>query len=279
MAKKRFRYRARMLSLFVLLIAAFCLTVVASAAAHRFKKPSTGSRPADVTWHFNAKQAKWLPSGPPPACPANLLTRSPVDLTQATAVFYPGQYRGQAYDANGGFSFEDSAGAVKVYLPLNAKLARLSSYIENGDQQYSLFFIHPCGMAVKFDHLLKLTNKYQKIVERLRPSSTVNAGAVPVEPPVAAKAGELVATAVGLPSERSYSLDFGMYNLRQPNPISRNFKWELYHQVSKSTDWFGVCWLDMLPGSDSDKLAALLDSSFDPTAKSDYCQAPGGQTI
>jgi hypothetical protein len=270
----------RLRSWLVILTAAFALTLGGKLAAHHFAKKTAVVKPQDVVWHYNSAQNKWLPNGTPPACADPVLGRSPVDLTKVTAVLYPGQYRGESYNANGGFRFDDSSSDdIEVFLPINAKLARLSSYIENGDQQYSLFFINPCGIAVKFDHLLKLSDTYQAIVDRLRPNATVNSAVVPVEPQIAAKKGDRVAEAVGLPSERSVSVDFGVYDLRTPNKISQQSKWTYYHTVFKSTEWFGVCWFDLLPGDDKDKLKDLLSSSFDPTAKSDYCQAPAGATI
>lgn len=220
----------------------------------------------------------WLPNAPPPKCASLPFSHSPIDTRLVTAVFYPGQYRGQAYNANGSFEFDNASGnEVKVVLPFDAKLARLSSYIENGDPQYSLFFVNPCGLAVKFDHLLTPSPKFTKVIQKLRPSATVGAGSVPVIPPIKVKAGQLVATAVGIPSERNVGFDFGLYDLRAQNEISKNTIWTYYHQTFKSTEWFGVCWFNLLPKADAASVQNLLQA--DPTARSDYCQAPGGKTI
>jgi len=247
------------------------------AYARHLNKQRLIVKPEDVVWHFDTATTKWIPNGTPPACPT-ILSKSPVDTRLVTAVSYPGQYRDQGYNANGNLTFDDSNnGDISVYLPMNAKLTRLSSYIENGDQQYSLFFVNPCGLAVKFDHLLTLSDKYQKIVAQLRPNAAVNSVSVPVEPPIRAKAGELVATAVGVPSERNVSVDFGVYDLRAQNQISKNLSWTYYHQVFKSTEWFGVCWFNMMPKDDAARINSILQA--DISDKSDYCQVPAGSTI
>jgi hypothetical protein len=272
--------KRRFLAGILLLAAGAIMTFGARATALHFNQASTAVKPQDVTWRYDVSTNKWLPNGTPPVCAANPLAQSPVDTKKITSVAYPGQYRNGAYNPNGAFSFDDfGSNEVKIYLPLDAKLSRITSYIENGDQQYSLFFVSPCGYAVKFDHLLILTSKYQKIVERLRPSGSVGSPSVPVVPPVNAKAGDQLASAVGLPSERSISFDFGLYDLRAPNKISQSTTWTYYHTVFKSTEWFGVCWFNLLPKTDAAHIKTLLQDGSQATARSDYCEAPGGITI
>lgn len=254
------------------------MSLAGYSLSRHLSKAAAITKPEATTWKFDSSLGKWVASGPVPACLAGSFKTSPVNTAAITSVDYPGQYRGQAYNANAGFHFDDASSSdIKVSLPFNAKLSRLSSYVENGDQQYSLFFASPCGLAVKFDHLLRLTDMYQKIVDRLRPRAAVGSLSVPVEPAINAKAGEVIATAIGLPSERDVSLDIGVYDLRRPNQISKNQTWTYYHQVFKSTEWYGVCWFDRLPKSDAARVSDLLAAG--PIQKSDYCVALGGKTI
>ncbi len=62
---------------------------------------SPTSEASKVTWTLT--QDGWKPSGMLPACPDPLI-KFPVDLSQATSILYPGQYRGQDYKPHGGLT-------------------------------------------------------------------------------------------------------------------------------------------------------------------------------
>jgi hypothetical protein len=274
------KYQRRLLKLAVLIIGAFLMTLGGRALAHHEAKKQTIIKPEDVVWSYNAGQGRWLPNATPPVCAKFSFSRSPVDMRLVTAAFYPGQYRGGSYSANAGFNFDDSANHdIQIHLPFNAKLAKLAFYVDNGDDQYKLFFINPCGLAIEFDHLLTLSHKYQTIVKRLRPTPTIDSRSVPVQPAVKAEAGDLIATAVGQPSQRSVNVDIGFYDLRAPNQISSNTVWTYYHQTFKSSEWFGTCWFDKLPKDDLTSLRTILVSSPSAGGLSDYCQLPAAPAI
>ncbi|MBI5467440.1 MAG: hypothetical protein HY975_04490, partial [Candidatus Kerfeldbacteria bacterium] len=123
-----------------------------------------------VTWM--ATGTGWVADGTPPPCPTPPF-RSPVDVQAATAVLYPGQTRGGNYKPHGGFRFDNaSSNAVIVNAPADAEVVRGSRYIEQGETQYLLDFIMPCGIMYRFDHLLALSAKLQAVVDQF-PAATV----------------------------------------------------------------------------------------------------------
>ena len=89
------------------------------------------------------------------------------------------------------------------------------------------------------------------------------------------KAGDTVATETGAHKVGRYGIDFGVVDYRQRNKISKNPKWAALHSEYKSTEWYGVCWFDMLPGEDAKKAKelSLVQADTRRIAKyvSDYC--------
>src|SRR3989338_2787942 len=60
----------------------------------------------------------WEARGTISQCPDPLIT-FPVDLSLATSVLYPGQYRGNDYKPHGGFRFDDQeTNEIKVIAPM-----------------------------------------------------------------------------------------------------------------------------------------------------------------
>lgn len=49
-----------------------------------------------------------------PACPDPLILQTPVDLTLATAILYPGQERGGDFKPHGGFRFDNSKNTTNM---------------------------------------------------------------------------------------------------------------------------------------------------------------------
>jgi len=200
------------------------------------------------------------------ACPAQPMMISPADSSLATAVLYPGQTRGSDYKAHGGLRFDNSQNnEVTVKAPMDAKLTIGSRYIEQGEVQILLEFSNDCGIKYRFDHLLTLTDKFQKAVDASLPTAKPDdSRTTAFKPEVNVTRGEIIATAIGFPKTNNAGFDFGVYDMRKDNGIIQSGNELASH---------GVCWLkDWLPTSDSTKLLALPGGDSKNGKTSDYCK-------
>ena len=204
---------------------------------------------------------------PTSSCPTPLL-QTPVDLSKVTSILYPGQERGGNYKAHGGFGFDNATdNLVTVTIPLNGKVNRVVRYREMGEIQYLFEFDGDCGVSFRFDHLRKLTPKFEAIVNAFPIKEDTRTDLV--SPPVAVKVGEVIATEVGFLN--NVSVDFGVYDMRQKNEASKDPAWASAHSQYPA-DSYGICWLNSLPQADS-AIVNLLpgrDGKFEK--KSDYCK-------
>jgi hypothetical protein len=204
---------------------------------------------------------------PKSSCPTPLL-QTPVDLSKVTSILYPGQERGGNYKAHGGFGFDDATdNLVTVKIPLNGKVNRVVRYREMGEIQYLFEFDGDCGVSFRFDHLRKLTAKFEAIVNAFPIKEDTRTD--PVNPPVPVTVGEVIATEVGFLN--NVSVDFGVYDMRQKNEASKDPAWASAHSQYPA-DSYGICWLNSLPQADS-AIVNLLpgrDGKFEK--KSDYCK-------
>jgi len=202
-----------------------------------------------------------------PSCPTPLL-QTPVDLSKVTSILYPGQERGGNYKAHGGFGFDNATdNLVTVKIPLNGKITRVVRYREMGEIQYLFEFDGNCGVSFRFDHLRKLTPKFEAVVNVFPIKEDTRTD--PVNPPVAVTVGEVIATEVGFLN--NVSVDFGVYDMRQKNEASKDPVWASAHSQYPA-DSYGICWLNSLPQADS-AIVNLLpgrDGKFEK--KSDYCK-------
>lgn len=222
-----------------------------------------------VTW--SRTDDGWKVSGTPPACPAPLL-KSPVDLSKVTNILYPGQVRGGNYKPHGGFRFDNQKdNNIAVSAPLDAELAYGSRYIEMGEVQYMFEFIAPCGFAYRFDHLLTLESKLQTVADKLPQAKENDSRTSPVSPPIAVKAGDVIATQIGMNKDRlNVFVDFGLYDMRSKNEASKGTAWAAAHPYG--TEQHGVCWFDFLPADDEAKVRALPAGDSNSGTNSDYCK-------
>lgn len=223
-------------------------------------------------------------NGTPPQCPSPIFKQSPTDLSLATTVGFPGQYRGKNYKPHGLFGFGGhKAEDIKVYMPMDATLTRLVRYNESNELQYLLIFESDCGISFRFDHLFTLSPAFQAIAETTPVPKTDDTSSLPLPNPVAFKAGDLVSTAVGHPAQSNIGFDFGVYDYRQPNEISKNEQWRALHTEYTATEWFGVCWFDLLPGQDAEKAKQLsrvwVNTRLKPRFTSDYCTNADYKTL
>lgn len=234
-----------------------------------------------ISWSHDDKG--WKANGTPPACPNPLTIISPTNISQdraidipyATAILYPGQYRGSNYKPHGGFGFEKNLNdLITVKLPMDSKLYKGSRYIEQGETQYLLVFINSCGLMFKFDHLYTLTSTYQKIVEENFPEAKVDdSRTTNLTKNVEGKAGDTIATGVGFKKTGNTTFDFGVYDLRNKNDISKNSTWAAKHSDDNEYAPYAICWLDILPAKDAAAAKALPGGDGVMGKTSDYCKS------
>lgn len=242
-------------------------------------KSSTSKSDSKVTWTRGG--SGWQAEDTPPACNDPLVIKSPTDVSQAISILYPGQYRGGNYKPHGGFRFNDNLNdKISVSLPMDAKLYKGSRYIEQGETQYLLVFINPCGIMFKFDHLYTLTPTYQKIVDENFPAAKENdSQTTNLTKDIEAKAGDVIATGIGFKKTGNTAFDFGVYDLRARNEISKNTNWASLHKDDNEYAPYAVCWLNILPSTDSAKVKALPAADGLSGAISDYCATSAGNTL
>lgn len=221
-----------------------------------------------VAWTYDGNSWTSMSSETLPPCPSPLVFDSPTNLNLVTNILYPGQVRGGDYKAHGGFRFDGKNNSdIKVTLPMDATLYRGVRYIESGEVQYMFDFIAPCGIFFRFDHLLELSDKFKMHAESLPQPN--NSSATTILQPVLIRKGEVIATSVGFLKSKNVSFDFGVYDLRQQNEISKNPTWSSKYSNKKELGFYGICWLDHLTDSSS---AKALPGSGTEGKKSDYCK-------
>ncbi len=240
---------------------------------------STVSKPAvakpdlpEVTWH-TIGGGEWQPSSTPPACPAQPIFATPVDLSLATSILYPGQVRGNAFKPHGGFRFDHQPNNdITVTVPMDAKLMRGSKglFAENGEVQYGFEFIAPCGIWYAFGHLNTLSPKFAAYADKLpliSDHATQQLYDIPGSPDV--KKGDVIATQVGITFTKNVFVEWAVLDLRQKNGFTIRPEWAKY---SDQFDQHGVCWLDMIPAKDSQLAKSLPGGDSVSGKKSDYCK-------
>ncbi len=225
-----------------------------------------------ISWEYISDT--WKPSGTPPVCPSPLLGVSPVDISKATAVLYPGQTRGNNYKAHGGFLFKNATNNnMPVLLSMHATVIDGSRYIQDGEVQYMFDFINSCGIRLRYDHLLTLSPTFQKIAETLPQPKVNDSQTTNIQNGQKFKAGQTIATAVGFPAPSlNVAMDFGVYDMRSPNEASKSSAYAAAHKSFAYADYYSICWLPNLPAADA-KLALSLPGGDGVMGKtSDYCR-------
>lgn len=234
-----------------------------------------------VKWAFNEQELQWFPqTGEAPKCKDPFVfDQSPVDLSKIMVIGMPGSYRGYSYKPHGGLRLINPAsGDIEVKMPMDATLVGLTRYYEGNpsELQYLLTFENDCGIAFRFDHLYTLAPAFQAIAETTPEPKKDDTRVDPNIPfqRTNFKAGDLVASTVGFQQTKNFGFDFGVYDYRQRNEISKNQQWASIHNQYQSQEWFGTCWIDQLPGTDAAKakqLAFVIINPARPNVISDYC--------
>lgn len=233
-----------------------------------------------VRWESTA-DGEWMASSQPPACPEPFRLASPVDISQVTSVLYPGQERGGAmnfatqggnYKPHGGFRFDNLPNnQVSVTVPISGYVFRGGRYKVNGEPQYTIEIIHPCGILVRLGHLRVLSPTFGSYIEQLPQAGEGDSRTHSIEGSPAVNSGDPVATAVGLAGNTFF--DLGVYDLRQPNQASQRAEFQSRHQDDKEISWYAICWFDMLPAEDAARVKSLPSADSASGKTSDYCQS------
>ena len=230
---------------------------------------------SSAAWVFDFDNKAWKANGNPPKCPDPLVIDPPVDVNLASGILYPGQYRGGDYKPHGGFRFDNMANnLVTVTAPIDGYLDKASRHLEEGETQYSLYFINDCGILFKLDHLLTLTPKFQAIVEKIPMGNEGDSRTTEVSPKVFVAKGELVATEVGFKDyqgAKNIFMDFGLYDLRTRNEASKNPAFAKEHKGEEEYSFNALCWLDYLNEPSRSVVKNLPAADGQSGKTSDYC--------
>ena len=236
----------------------------ASAPANNFENAGA------VWWRFEHDKNKWVPQGTPPASCPPLVFDSPVDISKARAILYPGQQRGlsiQDYKAHGGFLL--SSPDIEVRMPYDGYVMQGARFTENGHIQYALDMISECGILQRFGHLYELTPKFQAIVEKFPAPKENDSRTTPVRPMVKVMKGELIATKVGVPWNPG--MDWGVMDLRTENKAAQDAAYREKYAWQRSYAYHGLCWLDYLSEEEQTLAKALPGGDGRMGKTSDYC--------
>lgn len=255
--------------LFVIAIAAAAFVFFAkNLQKSGVSTPNLPGTSSQVNWQFDQESKTWKANGNPPDCPNPFTFPSPADVNLATGILYPGQFRGGEYKPHGGFRFDNqSDNNINVYAPFDGSVVQAARHTSGNSVQYVIYVVNDCGMSYKFDHLLEVTEKLQKMFEKVPLAGENNTRTTFINPPVFISKGELVATKVGLPGNVFF--DFGVYDFRQKNGVDYSgkniFNVERYGE-------YGICWLDYLQGSDKTLAKSLPGADGVNGKTSDYCK-------
>lgn len=215
----------------------------------------------------------WRSTQTPPACGDQPMLSAPVDISKATSVLYPGQTRGQ-YKPHGGLRFDNATdNNVTVTAPFDGYIVKATRNFAEGttEVQYGFDIMNNCGIMTRFGHLNKIPTNLQAIVNKL-PAPSTDSRIENVNPAMKINKGDVLATGIGLVSEKNTFFDWGVYDYRQQNEASKSPEYQKAHP-QKELAWYGVCWLkDWLPAKDTSVLASLPAGGGENGTSSDYCK-------
>jgi len=198
------------------------------------------------------------------------------DLSTVEGRLEPGQIRGGDYKAHGGFRMQTAE--VDVVSAINGAITSIAAYRETatgkrsgGEVQYLIEIQHPCGIQVRYDHLKVLSAPIQKIFTDNAVVVGDDSRTTRMQPPVPIKAGDLLATTVGfIETGANYSFDFGVYDLRTPQPSKRSAEELKKMGPSGMLGQYGLCWYDLFGTENAASIRAIPVGSKEQG--SDYCE-------
>ncbi|HVX58141.1 MAG TPA: hypothetical protein VG964_00200 [Candidatus Saccharimonadales bacterium] len=267
--------------LILLLVAVFVVIgFVGWQVAHKNQAAnSSDSKNSSLTVWTTDQQGNWTPIGTPPACPAQPMLELPVDSKLISSILYPGQWRGATNDINnykphGGFRFDNLPNnRVDVRMPISGYVTETARYTVQGQTQTTFNIQNPCGVMMKFGHLLKLSPQFQAIANKASLNGAADSHTTEVSPPVFVNKGDLVATETGVAGNTF--LDFGVYDLRSTNQAGQDPAYVSSHggPIYMSLSAHGVCWLKTwFPAADEATLNNLPAGDSTNGKTSDYCK-------
>ena len=198
-----------------------------------------------VTWEYYPDEDIWRSSRTPPPCP-KMEFKSPIDLSKAYAILYPGQIRGKSiadYKAHGGFLLKES---TEVHVPFDGYVMQGARFLQNGTIQYGFEIVSECGIMMRFGHLYKLPAKFQELAEKMRPAVEMDSRTTDLRPYAVPSAKES--------SSRPKSVfpanlaDWGPLIFGRTN--RQRFRISQGAQIPRRYDNYALCWLDYLPADE-----------------------------
>lgn len=240
-------------------------------------EPATPDSERTSTSVTSAVAGRWEPTGggwafqggTPPACPDPLALAPPVDSSLATSILYPGQSRPD-YKPHGAFRFDGQPNeAITVRVPIDGALYRGARFLVGGEVQYSFDLIAPCGIMVRLGHILDVPPEYKALFDDFPPAVENDSRTTRFQPEVPVRAGEVLATAVGLRAGQNTFVDFGVFDLRQPNDRSRDPVWAASHDPELARH--AICWFELLPAEDAARVRSLPPGDPRAGRTSDFC--------
>jgi len=226
-----------------------------------------------IEWSFDGEKWTAMNQGnEPPACPNPVTIKSPIDVSKATAVLYPGQVRGGDFKPHGGLAATDNN--VAVVAVMDAYAYRGARYIEDGEVQYLFDFVNPCGLMYRLDHLYTLSDDMMKLANQLPEPKPDESRTFKFTDNILVKQGTTIATVLGHVKTKNAGFDLGVFDLRQPNEASKTnnlYKTDSKRIGDKEQSFYAVCWFDWLTGSEKQTIKALPLRGIEGKT-SDYCK-------
>lgn len=235
--------------------------------------PTTAEEQKEDKLIWQQAASGWQASETPPDCPSQPILKVPTDLNKVTSILYPGQKRGGDYKPHGGFRMDGTSNAaVTVTAPIEGYVVRGSHYIQQGEVQYMFDVMNNCGVMYRVDHMAEVSAKLKKITETWPAPQVDDSRTQIIQSPVRVDAGEVLATSVGFKKTKNTTFDFGVYDYRSQNEVSKSASYQAAHQQDKELSWHAVCWFDWFSEADEKRIRAL--PSGDPASgkTSDYCR-------
>ena len=243
--------------------------------------PSTAPSPtspiasAPVVWRFDGKE--WISQGSVTQCPSPLIpTGELLDFSKVLSIVQPGQIRGGSYKPHAGLRWSEFGGVVKgisIKAPFDGEVVAAAQYISEGNYQFTINIIHPCGIMLRLGHLLEPSDSIKKILSTI-PPAIENDSRESFLSGTFIKKDQLIASEVGMvppasPDSLGTFMDLGIVDLRKKNPaLDSSFK----SNADVKYSLYSVCWYEGNYFSDSDRARVLNLPFSNGDATSDYCK-------